>query len=88
MQTIPRRQTRVWVVLLSATVLVTWAVTLLGLPVNVALTVTILVAGVKATLVAFEFMELRTAPRLIQAIALGWIVAVTGMILAFHLATP
>ncbi|MFV3330057.1 cytochrome C oxidase subunit IV family protein [Pseudomonas sp. NY15437] len=41
----------------------------------------------KAWIIALRFMELNRAPRLWQALLLGWPLVVTGVVLALH-ATP
>lgn len=48
-----------------------------------------LLAAVKVLIVMSEFMELRTAPTVWQCLMAGWLVLVTGVLVAGHfLVTP
>lgn len=51
-------------------------------PVTVAV---LIIAGIKAAGIIFEFMEVRLAPRILRAITGLWIVAVLISIIAFYL---
>lgn len=48
--------------------------------------VALAVAFGKVTLIGSEFMELRTAPRALQAVFGGWVAVVGGVLLAIYLA--
>lgn len=46
--------------------------------------ITIVVAALKMWLIAYEFMEVRTAPLILRVFISGWVVIVTISLLAIH----
>ena len=88
MSSLRLRPTIVWAVLMACTIAMTWLLRLLGLPLRDVMLCVMAIAAVKVALVAFEFMELRRAPRWMRAVTICWIAGVALMIVAFHLVTP
>jgi heme/copper-type cytochrome/quinol oxidase subunit 4 len=87
MQLLRERVTRVWLGLMAATCVSTWALSRHGLRPSVAMVGIFLVAALKVRFVMLDFMELRGAPRRARLIFQGWIVVVIALILGFWFAT-
>ena len=88
MRTVLReRVTRVWLGLMAATCVSTWALSRDGLRPSVAMVGIFGVAALKVRFVMLDFMELRGAPRRARLIFQGWIVVVIALILGFWFAT-
>lgn len=81
--------TIVWALLAGVTV-VSWLTARDGgaaHQINVAVTVVVLlIAALKAQLVIWHFMEVRTAPRWLKVTASGWVVGLFALLLAFYFA--
>jgi heme/copper-type cytochrome/quinol oxidase subunit 4 len=87
MRLLRERVTAVWLGLMTATCVSTWALSRDGLRPSVAMAGIFLLAGVKVRFVMLDFMELRGAPRRVRLIFQGWIVVVIALILGFWFAT-
>jgi hypothetical protein len=81
------RVTRVWLGLLAATCISTWALSRDGLRPAVAMVGIFGVAALKVRYVMLDFMELRGAPWRARLFFQGWIVVVIGLILGFWFAS-
>lgn len=79
--------TRVWLLLMAATILTTWVLTKDGLPARVATVAIVLIAAIKVRLVLLHFMELLHAPLPLRLVFETWTLAVTGAIVALCLLT-
>jgi cytochrome c oxidase subunit 4 len=81
--------TIVWALLTGVTI-VSWLTARDGgaaHQINVTVTVVVLlIAALKAQLVIWHFMEVRTAPRWLKVTASGWVVALFALLLAFYFA--
>ena len=80
--------TRVWLLLMAATVVTTWGLTKEGLPMRLATIAILLIAAIKVRLVLLHFMELRHAPLPLRVVFEAWVLAVTGALIALYLLTP
>jgi hypothetical protein len=82
--------TIVWA-LLSAVTIASWLTARDGgaaHQVNVTVTVVVLLlAGLKAQLVIWHFMEVRTAPVWLKVTTSAWVVALFALLLGFYFAT-
>lgn len=81
------RNTLVWIVLIA----ITWASWLAGHSFGDASTagvIILLCAFAKARLIISEFMEVRTAPLVLQWLTDGWIVIACGLLIALSLGSP
>jgi caa(3)-type oxidase subunit IV len=83
-----RTATRVWLLLMVATIVTTWGLTKDGLPLRAATIAIVLIAAVKARLVLLHFMELRHAPLPLRIVFEAWVLAVATALVAVYLATP
>ena len=74
---------RTWLLLVGATVTVLWMRKdgLAGLTIGTA---TLAIAYFKARLVIMDFMELRHAPALWRCLLEGWLLLISGLILALY----
>lgn len=79
--------TRVWLLLMAATIVTTWVLTKDGVPVHVATVAIVLIAAIKVRLVLLHFMELRHAPLPLRLVFEGWVVAVSGALIVLYLRT-
>lgn len=79
--------TRVWLLLMAATILTTWVLAKDGLPAQVATVAIVVIAAIKVRLVLLHFMELRHAPLPLRLVFETWTLAVTGAIVALCLLT-
>lgn len=77
--------TRVWLLLMAATILTTWILTKDGLPARMATVAIVVIAAIKVRLVLLHFMELRHAPLPLRLVFEAWTLAVTGAIVALYL---
>jgi caa(3)-type oxidase subunit IV len=83
----PARVAVVWLVLLTATLL-SWESAHSSGEYRLASAVVLLIAFLKARLIGLEFMELRTAPRVLRFIFEAWVVAACAALLAIYLLSP
>lgn len=83
------RQTasKVWLLLMAATIVTTWVLTKDGFPVRVATVAIVLIAAIKVRLVLLHFMELRHAPLPLRLVFEAWVIGVTGALVALYLLT-
>jgi heme/copper-type cytochrome/quinol oxidase subunit 4 len=81
------RASRVWLLLMAATVATTWGLTKEGLPFRIATIAIVLIAAVKVRLVLLHFMELRHAPLPLRLVFEAWVLAVTGALIVLYLRT-
>ncbi len=77
----------VWLVLLAATLL-SWESAHSAAEYRLASTVVLLIAFLKARLIGLEFMELRTAPRVLRLIFEAWVVLACATLLALYSLAP
>jgi heme/copper-type cytochrome/quinol oxidase subunit 4 len=83
-----RSASKVWLLLMAATIVTTWVLTKDGIAVRVATVSIVLIAAIKVRLVLLHFMELRHAPVPLRAIFEAWVVAVSGALIVIYLRTP
>lgn len=83
----PARVAVVWLVLLAATFL-SWESAHSAGGYRLASTVVLLIAFLKARLIGWEFMELRTAPRVLRFIFEAWVVLACATLLALYWLSP
>lgn len=83
----PARVAVVWFVLLAATLL-SWESARSAGDYRLASVVVLLIAFLKARLIGLEFMELRTAPRMLRSIFEAWTVVACAALLALYLLSP
>lgn len=76
---------RVWLVLMLATVLTTWVLSKDLFTARVGTVAIVVVAAYKVRLVLLHFMELRHAPLPLRVVFEGWVLLVTAGILGFYL---
>jgi heme/copper-type cytochrome/quinol oxidase subunit 4 len=79
---------KVWLLLMAATIVTTWVLTKDGIAVRVATVSIVLIAAIKVRLVLLHFMELRHAPLPLRAVFEGWVLAVSGALIVLYLRTP
>ena len=79
--------TRVWLLLMAATIVTTWVLSKDGLPTRMATVAIVVIAAVKVRLVLLHFMELRHAPLPLRLVFEAWTLAVTGAIVTLYLLT-
>jgi heme/copper-type cytochrome/quinol oxidase subunit 4 len=78
---------KVWMLLMAATILTTWGLTKDGFPVRLATIAIVLIAAIKVRLVLLHFMELRHAPLPLRLVFEGWVVVVTVALIVLYLRT-
>ena len=83
-----RPGSRVWLLLMLATIATTWWLSKDGLPTRFATVAIFVIAGIKVRLVLLHFMELRTAPRVPRLIFEAWVLVISAAIIAVYLQTP
>lgn len=83
-----RSASKVWLLLMAATIVTTWVLTKDGIAVRVATVSIVLIAAIKVRLVLLHFMELRHAPVPLRAIFEAWVVAVSGALIVIYLRMP
>jgi heme/copper-type cytochrome/quinol oxidase subunit 4 len=83
-----RSASKVWLLLMAATIVTTWVLTKDGITVRIATVSIVLIAAIKVRLVLLHFMELRHAPVPLRAIFEAWVVAVSGALIVIYLRTP
>ena len=83
----PTRVAVTWLVLLAATLL-SWESAHSSRDYRLASAVVLLIAFLKARLIGLEFMELRTAPRVLRSIFEAWTVVACAALLALYLLSP
>ena len=83
----PARVAVVRLVLLTATLL-SWESARSSGDYRLASAVVLLIAFLKARLIGLEFMELRTAPRVLRSIFEAWTVVACAGLLALYLLSP
>lgn len=83
-----RGATRVWLLLMAATIVTTWVLTKDTFTARVATIAIVLIAAIKVRLVLLHFMELRHAPLPLRIVFEGWVLAVTGALLTLYVLTP
>jgi len=81
------RSTRVWLVLMSLTVLTTWGLSKDLFSPATTVVGTFLIAGLKVRYVMVDFMELRFAPLAARVFFQAWIVAVIVLVLGLWFVT-
>jgi len=77
----------VWLVLLAATFL-SWESAHSAGEYRLASTVVLLIAFLKVRLIGLEFMELRSAPRVLRFIFEAWVVVACATLLALYSLSP
>lgn len=77
----------VWLLLMTATVVLTWGLSEQGLSLRIATVATVLIAAWKVRLVLLKFMELERAPWGLRGLFEGWVVLAVGAILIPYLLT-
>lgn len=75
----------VWLLLMLATAISTWAVSGESVPAHTAAVITLLIAAFKIRLVMLHFMDLRDAPLPVRGYFEAWILVVTAAILVIYL---
>ena len=88
MSVLHERVTRVWLLLMSLTVMTTWGLSNDALNPGVAVGGIFLIAALKVRFVMLDFMELRYAPPPVRAVFEGWIVVVIALVGCFWFLTP
>jgi len=83
----PARVAATWLVLLAATLL-SWESAQSSGDYRLASAVVLLIAFLKARLIGLEFMELRTAPRVLRSIFEAWSVVACAALLLLYLLSP
>lgn len=83
-----RGATRVWLLLMAATIVTTWVLTKDTFTARVATSAIVLIAAIKVRLVLLHFMELRHAPLPLRIVFEGWVLAVAGALITLYLQTP
>lgn len=83
-----RGATRVWLLLMAATIVTTWVLTKDTFAARVATIAIVVIAAIKVRLVLLHFMELRHAPLPLRIVFEGWVLAVTGSLITLYLLTP
>jgi caa(3)-type oxidase subunit IV len=83
----PARVAVVWFVLLTATLL-SWESAHSTREYRLASAVVLLIAFLKARLIGLEFMELRTAPRVLRFIFEAWVVLACATLLTLYSLSP
>lgn len=83
-----RGTTRVWLLLMAATIVTTWILTKETFTACVATIAIVLIAAIKVRLVLLHFMELREAPLSLRIVFEGWVLAVTGSLITLYVLTP
>jgi caa(3)-type oxidase subunit IV len=86
-QDAPARVAVVWLVLIAATLL-SWESAHSAGGYRLASAAVLLIAFLKARLIGLEFMELRTAPRVLRFIFEAWVVLACGTLLALYSLSP
>lgn len=75
----------VWLVLMISTAASAWWFSQPMFTPTVATLAVMVIAAVKVVMVMSHFMEMRHAPRVLQAIGLIWVVLTAGVVIAFYL---
>lgn len=83
-----RGATRVWLLLMAATIVTTWVLTKDAFTARVATIAIVLIAAIKVRLVLLHFMELRHAPLPLRIVFEAWVLAVTGSVVTLYVLTP
>jgi caa(3)-type oxidase subunit IV len=83
----PARVVVVWLVLLTATLL-SWESAHTSGEYRLASAAVLLIAFLKARLIGLEFMELRSAPRVLRFIFEAWVIVACATLLALYSFSP
>lgn len=75
---------RVWLVLMLATLITTWGLSKDGFSPAIATPAIFLIAAFKVRLVLLHFMELRHAPLLLRLAFEVWLAVVTAAVIALY----
>lgn len=78
---------RIWLLLMAATIVTTWGLSKDGFPARIATVAIVLIAAMKVRWVLLHFMELRQAPLPLRLVFEAWVLAVAGAIVALYLLT-
>lgn len=88
MKLIREPATRIWLLLVLATIATTWWLSKDAFPERAGTIAILCIAALKVRWVLLHFMELREAPRILRGLFEAWVVLVTAAILFVYLRTP
>lgn len=83
-----RPASRIWLLLMTATVVTTWWLTKDAITPRVGTVAIIVIAAYKVRLVLLYFMELRHAPLPLRLLFEAWVLGVTAAVTGIYLMTP
>lgn len=83
-----RTATRVWLLLMLATVVTTWVLSKDAIAARIGTIAIFVIAAYKVRLVLLHFMELRTAPLPLRLVFEAWVLVVTAAVIGIYLQTP
>ena len=88
MELLNRTTSRIWIVLMLATIATTWWLSKDGFAAKTATVAIFLIAAFKVRLVLMYFMELRHAPLPLRLLFEAWVLVATAAVLGIYLQTP